>query len=163
MRNYPRGEKSFREFLEEVNNNSLKAYENQDYQFDELVKDLGIERDPARSPIFDVHFTLQNTNIKRISTNKEVRKLGFSYYPYHMKSTQFDIIIHGFDRGRVISFVLRYCTSLFKRATIEKFARDYKVVAAAVVENIETKLGDIALYHGLYDKKLSVPQADFAF
>jgi hypothetical protein len=37
------------------------------------------------------------------------------------------------------------------------------VAAAAVVENIETKLGDVALYHGLYDKKLSVPQADFAF
>ena len=38
MRNYPKGEKrkKFRKFLEEVKETSLEAYENQDYQFEEL-------------------------------------------------------------------------------------------------------------------------------
>ena len=44
MRNYPEGSKTFKEFLAEVKANALKAYENQDYQFEELVEKVNVSK-----------------------------------------------------------------------------------------------------------------------
>ncbi len=54
MRNFPKGNKSYTEFLKEVNNNSIAAFENQDVQFEDLVDKLNLERDPSRNPLFDI-------------------------------------------------------------------------------------------------------------
>ena len=53
MRNYPEADKTFVQFLQEVKENSLQAYENQSYQFEELVEKLNVKRDLSRNPIFD--------------------------------------------------------------------------------------------------------------
>ncbi|MCK4261381.1 MAG: amino acid adenylation domain-containing protein, partial [Halanaerobiales bacterium] len=60
FRNYPEGNKRFVDFLEEVKEKSLEAYQNQDYQFDMLVDQLNLERDLSRNPLFDVMFVVQN-------------------------------------------------------------------------------------------------------
>ncbi|MGD2085113.1 MAG: amino acid adenylation domain-containing protein [Candidatus Aminicenantes bacterium] len=163
MRNYPGGEKSFRDFLEEVKYNALDAYENQDYQFDDLVKRLGINRELNRSPLFDFHFTVQNSDIKRRAIDEKIGNLILKVYPFDPKSTQFDIIVHAYDADDVISFTLRYCKKLFKRASIEKFIADFQVIASEILENISIKLKDIKISHGLYDKKLAIPDSDFSF
>ena len=60
MRNYPAGDKTFGEFLVEVKERTLQAFENQDYPFEELVDRLAINRDTSRNPVFDVMLVLQN-------------------------------------------------------------------------------------------------------
>ncbi|NUF07909.1 hypothetical protein G8D97_23405, partial [Bacillus sp. SPB7] len=60
MRNYPTGEKTFEQFASEVKENALRAYENQDYPFEEIVETLDVTRDMSRNAIFDVMFVLQN-------------------------------------------------------------------------------------------------------
>ena len=62
MRNFPESSKTFKEFLAEVKDNALRAYENQDYQFEELVEKLNIPRDMSRNPLFDTMFVMQNTD-----------------------------------------------------------------------------------------------------
>lgn len=42
MRNYPAKEKTFSQYLAEVKENALKAYEHQDYPFEALVDQLNI-------------------------------------------------------------------------------------------------------------------------
>ncbi|WP_374017960.1 condensation domain-containing protein, partial [Paenibacillus thiaminolyticus] len=44
MRNAPAGEKTFQEYMQEVKENTLRAYENQDYPFEELSKGTRGER-----------------------------------------------------------------------------------------------------------------------
>ncbi|MCP5109075.1 MAG: amino acid adenylation domain-containing protein, partial [bacterium] len=56
IRNRPEGHKSFREFLMEVKKNVLEAFDNQDYQFENLVEKVAVKREPGRNPIFDVLF-----------------------------------------------------------------------------------------------------------
>ena len=60
MRNYPAGEKSYENFLKEVIANSVKGFENQDVQFEDLVEKLDLERDPSRNPVFDIMMMVQN-------------------------------------------------------------------------------------------------------
>ena len=67
IRNYPEEEKTFREFLAEVKENALLAYENQDYQFEDLVEKLEIRRDISRNPLFDVMFTVQNMDFGAVT------------------------------------------------------------------------------------------------
>ncbi|MCP5102870.1 MAG: non-ribosomal peptide synthetase, partial [bacterium] len=50
------GLKAFPDFLLEVKDNLLAAFENQDYQYEELVETLEIERDLSRNPLFDTLF-----------------------------------------------------------------------------------------------------------
>ncbi|MCP4117989.1 MAG: AMP-binding protein, partial [Desulfobacteraceae bacterium] len=60
MRNYPSGEKTCREFLKEIKKGTLQAFDNQEYQFEDLVDRLSVRRDTGRNPIFDVMFNLLN-------------------------------------------------------------------------------------------------------
>ncbi|WP_036694188.1 condensation domain-containing protein, partial [Paenibacillus tyrfis] len=61
LRHYPAGEKMFHDYVQEVKETSLKAFENQDYPFEALVDKLDLKRDMSRHPLFDTMFVLQNT------------------------------------------------------------------------------------------------------
>ena len=63
LRNKPKANKTFEVFLEEVRENALSAYENQDYPFEMLLEKLEIKRDSSRTPLFDIAFNSQDTNI----------------------------------------------------------------------------------------------------
>ncbi|MDQ1350670.1 MAG: hypothetical protein QG657_972 [Acidobacteriota bacterium] len=166
MRNHPYGEITFLDFLKEVKTNALKAYENQDYQFDELVNLLGIQRDAGRQVLFDTHFTLHNIYVENSNVPKEGPGLGnlvFSLYPIEVKTTQFDIIIHANEISEVVHFTLRYCTKLFKRETIERFAKHYEEISRIVTENKNIKLKDIKVSHRLETAQVNMPEVNFNF
>ncbi len=48
------------QFLQEVKEMSLEAYEHQEYPFECLVNDLDQSHDASRNPLFDVMSRLQN-------------------------------------------------------------------------------------------------------
>jgi non-ribosomal peptide synthetase component F len=77
LRNYPTEEKTFRQFLAEVRENSLQAFDNQDYQFEMLVDRLNLARDLSRNPLFDVMFVLHNADGREYHThlNQRLRSL----------------------------------------------------------------------------------------
>ncbi|WP_460267414.1 condensation domain-containing protein, partial [Clostridium tertium] len=60
LRTRPAGHKTFEEFLKEVRQTALEAYEHQDYPFEELVDKLGVQREMSRNPLFDTTLVLQN-------------------------------------------------------------------------------------------------------
>ncbi|HLP58794.1 MAG TPA: condensation domain-containing protein, partial [Candidatus Deferrimicrobium sp.] len=66
-RNYPAGEKMFRDFLAEVKEKTLKAFENQEYPYEDLVEKVTAIRDVSRNPLFDTMFVLQNTGSQEIA------------------------------------------------------------------------------------------------
>jgi amino acid adenylation domain-containing protein len=163
MRNFPGEEKSFSGFLEEVKNNALKAYTNQDFQFDDLVNRLGWPRDPARHMLFDTHFTLHNIYLENRNSLPEIKNLVFKPYPLEEKTTQFDIIIHSVEVDGEVFFTLRYCTGLFKSETIERMVGYFKDIAQCVAENKHIKIKDINISHHLKMAKTDMPSMDLVF
>ncbi|MCX7923871.1 MAG: amino acid adenylation domain-containing protein [Clostridia bacterium] len=144
MRNYPSSHKTFKQFLEEVKENSLLAYENQDYQFEELVEKLGIKRDMSRNPLFDTMMADQNMNIP------EIRIEGLTLSPYRIenKISRFDFILYTFESENLIRFYVEYCTRLYKNQTIKRFADSYIRILETVVNDKNIRLGDIELEKG---------------
>ncbi|MCP4215073.1 MAG: hypothetical protein GY765_10465, partial [bacterium] len=58
LKNHLAPDTAFKQFLAEVKEHSLQAFDNQDYPLEDLVDKLLETRDPSRHPIFDVLFSL---------------------------------------------------------------------------------------------------------
>ncbi len=145
MRNEPQGAKSFTQFLDEVKENSLKAYENQDYQFEMLVEKLELRRDLSRNPIFDTMFTLQNMALQNTSTFTNSVDLKFAPYGFERKGSKFDLSLTASEAGNQINFNLEYSTKLFKRETIEKLSNHFVNLIENVVQNPDRAITDIQM------------------
>jgi len=165
VRNFPRPARTFGEFLEEVKTNTLKAFENQDYQLEELVSRLGIEPNPARQALFDIMLAVQNMDqIEREnSTGHPAKELSLRSFKFGERVTQFDMMIHAFEIDGIIAFKLLYCTRLFKEETIEMFIENLRETAEAVTGDMDIRLGDIQISHGLSHPELELPREDFVF
>ncbi len=140
LKNNPASDKSFTEFLCEVKENILKAYENQDYQFEMLVEKLGLQLSQNRTPLFDVVLLLQNMGLKEIKTEK------FKAIPYSLatKTAKFDISLY-VEENDGLKVNLNYRSKLFKRETIERFAERFVELIEEIVENPERLIGEIGL------------------
>ncbi|UCH95706.1 MAG: amino acid adenylation domain-containing protein, partial [Candidatus Aminicenantes bacterium] len=142
IRSEPEGSKTCLEFLKEIKEKSIKAFENQDVQFESLVDLLQIQRDTSRNPLFDVTFVVQNFERARL----EIKDKTFTVTDYDNRSSKFDITLfvnQTGEAGNEISFTLEYSTVLFKRATIQRFAAHFLNIIARVGNNPGLRLDDI--------------------
>jgi len=162
IRNYPLGDKTFIEFLEEVKQSVLNAYENQDYQFESLAGKLNNTRDLSRTPIFDISFSVQEVSIPEIRIND----LKLIPYKSGQKNALYDIVLIGTESNKNISFLLEYYTKVFKRETMDMFAEDYLSILKAAANNHSIKIKDLELkYESSYvkRKKSNIDDIDFSF
>lgn len=139
IKNYPKGSKMFSEFLNEVKEKCLKAYENQDFQFEELVDRLDIKRDLSRNPLFDTMFVMQNIDIGKMETDK----LNFEPMEVQNSIAKFDLTFSAAENSSTISMSLEYCTKIFKRETAEKMAEHYLNILRQVTDTPDVKLSEI--------------------
>jgi amino acid adenylation domain-containing protein len=139
MRNYPVSFKTFREFLSDVRVNSLKAYENQDYQFEELVGDLNLRRDLSRNPLFNVMFILQNTNRFQVESSN----LKFTPYSFDNKTVQCDLTLKTVEIDGKLMNTFEYSTELFNRETILRLIDSLRLILQTVLENPSITIADI--------------------
>ncbi|WP_368657017.1 amino acid adenylation domain-containing protein [Metabacillus halosaccharovorans] len=116
LRNYPSAHKTWRQFLQEVRENTIQAFENQDYQLEQLLEKLGISPSVNRNPLFDTIFVLQNMDIPSINLE------GLRFVPYlqQRNTSIIDLILVAKEESGRITFTFEYCTQLFKRETIKQ-------------------------------------------
>jgi hypothetical protein len=140
LRNFPSGEKTFREFLQEVRNMTLGAFENQDYPFEELVDQLGGVGNTMHSPLFDVMFTVNN--IEMLSLN--IPGVILTPYPFKHKTAKFDLTIVAYTQDTLV-IDIEYRSKLFTKDRIQRFTGYLKDIVSSVIENRETRLEDITV------------------
>jgi tyrocidine synthetase-3 len=150
IRNNPSGEKTYLEFLKEVKENLLKAYENQSYQFEELIEKINVRRDTSRNPIFDVMLVLQNMDASSIGIE------SFSLKPYNARhqTSKFDLLISAIELDDNIQIRLEYCTKLFKKQTIERIIDCFLKVLQVITKSYEIKLEDMEILTAEETEKL---------
>jgi len=153
MRNYPAGEKSYEDFLQEVISGSMKGFENQDVQFEELVEQLEVERDPSRNPLFDISLVVQNFRRRgdmdsrnRQRGNAETLPLPEENLPaigFANKTSRFDITLFVHEWLDDASINIEYYTDIFKSETIRRLSGHFRNVIKGILENPSIKLKDI--------------------
>ena len=164
LRSQPAGRGKFREFLREVKERSLLAFENQDYQFENLVGKVAGQRDTGRNPLFDVVFDYQRPGQNPgMEPGQEALPSSIEPYDYEVGTSRFDLVWHVIEAGNTLGLVVEYSTSLFKQETIGRFAAYFKQIISRVVENRDTYLKDIEICHGLAFLKTGVQPMEFGF
>jgi amino acid adenylation domain-containing protein len=162
LRNFPRKEMTFKEFLTGVRDNTIQDYENQDYHLEELVNRLEIPRDVSRNPLFDVEFSMLSEDINEI----DIPGLKLTPVNSGVKFSKFDLHALVLERDEKIGIELRYSTQLFKAATIELIKEDYLKVLKQLSENINIRLKDVTISGKLLPAQAKVSKdksADFDF
>ncbi|MCK5055781.1 MAG: amino acid adenylation domain-containing protein [Candidatus Aminicenantes bacterium] len=141
LRNYPVGEKSCKELLKDLRGRTLTAFENQDYQFEDLVEKIALNRDASRNPLFDVLFVLQDA----VFSGLEIARLKLRPYEYKRKTAKFDLCLEGLETGGNLVFNLEYSTQLFKESTIKRFSEYFKKIISSVIDDPGKKILEIEI------------------
>ncbi|NHN25907.1 amino acid adenylation domain-containing protein [Flavobacterium jejuense] len=152
LRNYPKGELSFIEFLENVKSVTLGCFENQSYQYESLLDDLKIERNTSRNPLFDTLFSYQNFEEPELS----MPGLKLTSYNNGHTDSKFDISLTVVEDSEQLFLTFEYSTELFKKETIERFINYFKKIVLAVTEDINIKINEI----GVLSKKEEIELID---
>ncbi len=139
MKNRPESNKRYIEFLSDVKYKAIKAYENQDYQFEELVENIKVKRDMGRNPIFDVVFTMQNMNMGEVCLDE----IKLHYYKSESKISKFDLTLNAMEVGGTVRLSMEYCIKLFSKNTIENMLKHLLNILDEIIKNPEIKLKDI--------------------
>ncbi|WP_324659287.1 amino acid adenylation domain-containing protein [Bacillus velezensis] len=139
MRGYPRAEKTFLEFLSEIKELALNAYENQEYPFEELVEEVEVRRDLSRNPLFDVMFTMQNNEEIHLAMGEaQVEMLGI---PFIDAKFDLDLQATAYEEGYALDLV--YCSDLFTETSAQIILEHFKVLLDRVIANPEMKLSEL--------------------
>ncbi|MCP4153542.1 MAG: AMP-binding protein, partial [bacterium] len=145
LRNYPKGEKTVKEFLVEVEERALVAFENQDYQFEELVKKVVLQRDAGRNPLFDISFGLENEFERTGYLAKVLLPGETGPYSFNEDTAMFDLTVIATETGDQISFSFEYNTKLFEKTTILRFTGYFKKLLTSICSNIDETISHIAI------------------
>jgi amino acid adenylation domain-containing protein len=162
MRNQPKTGLTFREFLEQVKVNALRAYENQDYPFDLLVERLNLQGDAGGNPLLDVIFQTQNVNIPGL----EIQGLKIKPLRQKRKFTHVTLTVTVFQEDDRMEMTIVYAVDLYQAATIEDMGKRFLEIVGQVLENRDIRLEEITLSQRLLDlqpREIGEEVGDFVF
>lgn len=146
----PGVDQTFSSFLEEIKENFLNTFDNQDYQYEMLLEKLDLKRDSSRNPLFDTVFDFQNYNDDtpgNVSVvgkeNHEGRVVNFDFRDI---TTKYDITIYLRDLGNKIAISCAFRTALFDRSTIKYIMGEYVRLVKLIVLSPYEKLKDYKIF-----------------
>ena len=120
---------TFRDFLAEVRETALGAFEHQHLPFERLVEELRPERSGGHNPLFQAMFALQN------APREPLRLDGILGSPVEvaLRLAKFDLALYVFDGPAGLRTTWEYNTALFDGARIARMARHFENLLAGIV------------------------------
>lgn len=94
--------KTFADYLNEVKETALSAFDAQDYPLEDLIGNVQVQRDTSRNPLFDAVFSMQNANIKDLT----MKGIQLEPHPFERKTAKFDLTLTADETDGGLTFVL---------------------------------------------------------
>ncbi|WP_327666847.1 amino acid adenylation domain-containing protein [Streptomyces sp. NBC_00485] len=131
LRNRWEGDPAFAQLLRDTGRTVQQALISQEVPFEHLVRELAPDRDPARSPLFQVMLGLRTTG----AYEANLAGLTVSEFPIAAKSSRFDLTVLASEHpdGSLNGEIL-FPTALFDDATVERIGRHYLALLRSVAE-----------------------------
>jgi len=139
LRSFPKGDISFKTYLNQRKTEVLDAYDHQQYTFGNLLKKLNIPRAPSRVPLVPVMFNID------MGLDNDVKFYGLQHKlisnPREYENFELFINVAGHEEAPTIEW--SYNTQLFKPSTIKKMMDDFEFLLQELVINPEIPIGHI--------------------
>ncbi|WP_394823558.1 amino acid adenylation domain-containing protein [Pendulispora albinea] len=136
------GDPPFRELLQRVKEMALGAYAHQELPFELLIGKLGAARDLGRSPLVQAVFVLQNAPKVQLDLGDEL-KLDFE--DIETATSKFDLTLYADETKHGFQCSFEYDSDLFDAASIERMARNFRVLLEGAVQDPGTRIGSLPL------------------
>ena len=156
MRTDLAGDPTFERLLDRVRSVVLAAFEHQDYPFPLLVERLQPERTADRSPLFDLMFVLQKSQLlddselapfalEEAGAKRKVGGFLLEPVPVERRTAQFDLslVVAETDDGLLASF--EYDAELFDAEAIGRLAAHYGNLLAAAAADPARRISSLPL------------------
>ncbi|WP_244211017.1 non-ribosomal peptide synthase/polyketide synthase [Amycolatopsis kentuckyensis] len=141
LRSRVAGHRGFGELLGAVRRTVLDAFAHQEVPFERIVDELGPDRDPSRTPLFEVLVTLQNAG-NRLPA---LAGLTAGELTLPMTTAGFDLSVEFEERPDGLRGLLNYNTDLFDAATVRRFAEQLTVLLTAVTADPDRPVDTLPL------------------
>jgi amino acid adenylation domain-containing protein len=151
------GNATFPTVLARVRSTVRDALEHQDFPYGLMVQRLQPDRDPSRTPVFQVMFIYQKAQrlgdrgltpfaLSAAGHRLELGGLLLESLALDKETALFDLTLMaaGQDDGRLL-FSLEFNTDLFDRATIDRLLAHFGTLLRGLVADPERRIGDLPL------------------
>ncbi|WP_455714510.1 condensation domain-containing protein, partial [Anaerosporobacter sp.] len=127
---------TFREYLKQVKDKVMNAYEHQEYPYDKLIEILKYTKRLSDLDLFNTMLVLEN--IKGQDVNTE----GFALEPYNHIRTEakYDLYVGGIQYEDEIVLGIEFCAGVFDEKARTSFKKHWERVLADICKNADQKI-----------------------
>lgn len=139
VRNNIHKNNTFEEILMNTAEKCLLAYDNQDYQFDVLVRKLSAHKDNSRNPLFDIMFGMQNggaCSVKMGDVALVPLKVGG-------KVAKFDITLMVDSEDNEYILYWEYNCDIFLESTVRRMVEHYITLMNNAIDHFDDAINNI--------------------
>jgi amino acid adenylation domain-containing protein len=143
LRSFPRGNISFKSYLQQRQVEILDAYDHQQYTFGSLLKKLNIPRDASRVPLVPVMFNID------MGLDNDVNFYGLHHQLISNPRVyeNFELFLNVAGQNEAPTLEWSYNTQLFKASTIIKMMESFEFLLRELVNNPEILIGQIPAFN----------------
>jgi amino acid adenylation domain-containing protein len=162
-------EPSFTGVLDAVKRAVVGAFEHQDFPFTLLAERVQPQRDPSRSPLFDVLFTFQPARgagaelggfaLGEAGTRLSLGDLAIESLALRPAGAPYSLDFMAAEVAEGLGVLLRFNCDLFDGATIERLAGHYRTLLAGALAAPEAQLSELPLLTAEESRQLLVEWA----
>ncbi|MBA4538758.1 amino acid adenylation domain-containing protein, partial [Bacillus aquiflavi] len=156
IRNQPKADMTFKDFLYKVKENTMLAFENQDYPYEMLLENLQVHDLIRSQGIINTMFIYKEDKINHSFSN--IAGLKLKEYPYESGKAKFDLTVNAIKSEDIFNLHLVYKDNLFKEETIKQMAQNIDSIAKQVVQDINIKIANIKIEKNQTAEEISFPE-----
>jgi amino acid adenylation domain-containing protein len=149
------GGMSFYQLVTRVHEVIEGAVSHEDVPFESVVRELHLDRDMSRHPLFQVAISMQEVDARDFDLGPEAQ----IFEPEHFRE-ELDLSIDVHDGGRELKIRFSYNTDLFDASTIERMTGHFRNLLESVAENPQLTVSRIPLMSTAERRQLLVEWND---
>ena len=135
------GEPSFADFVARVHQSSQSAFSQQEIPFESLLKQLKLDRDMSRHPLFQIILTMQDTAV----AGRAPTQPGVCLFDFENPAEEFDLSVEFAMKENGLDATFGYNTDLFDASTITRMMGHFQRLLDSAAENPSIKISRIPL------------------
>jgi amino acid adenylation domain-containing protein len=134
------GDLPFFDLLRRVREAALAAYAHQELPFEKLVNLMQLEREPSRTPLFQVMFQLRNLP----QCDAKLSGLGVEPISLDMGLAKFDLSLEMAENANGLECQFEYNRELFDTATILRMQAHFRNLLENIVVHDDRRISDLS-------------------
>ncbi|MCY9760859.1 amino acid adenylation domain-containing protein [Paenibacillus alvei] len=145
VRNQVEGDELFQDFVLRMKQTVSELHENQEYPFDKIVEDLGVERSLSRNPIFDVLFEVHTLKTDAASSVDLGNDMTLAYHKSldYIRFTGFDFVFELYQKDGYIDGYIQYNSDLFRPDTMQRLSLHFIQLLQHALETPNIRIADL--------------------